>query len=235
MKTKSEVLFSQYCESVHYVCKEIPAGSQHGKTADYEVLAGNSRIVVEIKELTPDSEDKRQARELIERGWTSGGGRPGSRVQTAIKRAAPQLKKYRRLGIPLVLVLYDNIVVNGTRPHARNGLLESSFIDFAMYGLQTEFFKKISLAQGFVLEHSGSGRGGKRQTTETERTYMSAVCVLYENDPGPPFLYTYHNFFAEVRLPFHIFSGPEDQHFRKPGSPDKTPQEWEAVDRRTDT
>jgi len=220
---------------MHYVCKEIPAGSQHGKTADYEVLADDNRIIAEIKELTPDPEDKRQAQELITQGWTSGGGRPGSRVQTAIKRAAPQLKKYRRLGIPLVLVLYDNIVVNGIRPHARNGLLEPSFIDFAMYGLQTEVFKKVPLAQGFALEHSGSGRGGKRQTTETERTYMSAVCVLYENDPSPLFIYSYHNFFAEVPLPFHIFSGPEDRHFRKPGSPNRTPQEWEVVDRGIDT
>jgi hypothetical protein len=229
MKTKSENLFDDYCEAMGYNYRKIPAGSKYGKTSDRDVQAGQDRVIVEIKELTPNPDDKRQAAELAERGWTIGGGKPGRRVQNEIIRAAPQLKQYQTLHVPLVLVLYDNIVIAGERPHIPNKLLEPSFIDFAMYGLQTEVFARRTASDQYLLEHLGSGRGGKRQTTASERIYISAIAILYQHESQTPFLFTYHNYFAEVPLPFRVFSGPNDRHFVKPAHPDQTPQEWALV------
>lgn len=230
MKTKSEILFEDYCKNLHYVCNPIIAGSDRGKTPDYEVVA-NGRVIVEIKELTPNKDDERQAKELRQQRWTSGGGIPGKRIYDHIKAAASQLKRYRDSAIPCVLLLYDNIVVDGMRPHIPNSLLGSAFIDFAMYGLQTVFLSSEEESQ---LVRIPDGRGGRRQMTIDERTYISAVAVLYEESNAAPFIVSYHNFFAKESLPFDIFAGPRDRHFVKPSYPDQTPQEWvEAKDTRS--
>jgi hypothetical protein len=137
MKTKSEELFDYYCELMQYECDEIPAGSEYGQTSDRLVHAKGLTLIVEIKELTPNEDDKRQAEELARQGMTVSNERPGKRIQEKIRQAAPQLRKYRNQKVPLVLVLYDNIELDG---HIPNGFLEPHLVDFSMYGLQTEVF-----------------------------------------------------------------------------------------------
>lgn len=222
MKTKSEELFDYYCELMQYKCDEIQAGPEHGKTPDRLVHAEGVTLIVEIKELTPNEDDKRQAEELARQGMTVSNERPGKRIQEKIRKAAPQLRKYRNKKVPLVLVLYDNIVLDG---HIPNGFLEPHLVDFSMYGLQTAVF----IQELNELKHIGRGRGGRRQTTPTERTYLSAIAILYEIDRHSPFLYVYHNYFAEAKLPFEVFSGHKNRHFVKSVHPNYTPQQWTEV------
>ena len=165
----------------------------------------------------------------MSQGSTSGGGRPGSRVFSIIKRAAPQLKHFSYQHLPGVLVLFDNIVIDGMRPRAGCIHLQSSFIDFGMYGLQTVHLTTESPEPGSQLSY-GNGRGGRRQMTQDARDYISAVAVLYEHpETYEPFLYIYHNYFARIPFPFDICRGPYDRHFRKPDHPDNCPQKWEEV------
>jgi hypothetical protein len=222
-KTRSEELFERYCLHQGYGCQPIPTGAE--KSSDYSVRCGDQELIVEVKELCPNDDDRRRARELREQRWTSSGDRPGRRAHELIKRAASQLGRYRDARLPCVALLYDNIVVDGERAGIPNRFLEPAFIDFAMYGLQT-----VNIAingESGSMSYVGDGRGGKRQTTPSERTYLSAVAVLYEEEnEAETFLVVYHNYFASVQLPRNAFSGRRDLHFVKPGNPDLTPQMW---------
>ena len=225
-RTQSEEFFEQYCVGRDYRCEAIPTDRQ--KSADYLVRAGAYDLIVEVKELCASDDDRRQIRELKERQCTTGGGQPGRRAGELIKRAAKQLGRYRNRQIPLVVLLYDNIVVDGYRPGFTNGFLQPSFIDFGMYGLQT-----VNLVVDHrigEIRYGGDGRGGERQATATERTYLSAVAVLYQGELAKEmFVAVYHNYFATIPLSRKVFSGPADRHFVKPGHPDLTPQAWEEL------
>lgn len=230
MPTKSEILFDEYCRRRGYGSKPIEAGSQHGKTPDRLVITQFGKVVVEIKELSPNEEDVRQVRELREKSWTSGGGTPGARVCRHIKKAAPQLKRFAHCSMPCVVVFFDNIVIDGMRPRVRCIHLDPAFIDFGMHGLGTVILAQETHERGNHLVHVADGRGGRRQMTETDRVYISAVAVL-EEEPGSGelFLSTYHNYFASLHLPDTMFRGPLDRHYRKPAHPDCSPQTWEKV------
>jgi hypothetical protein len=225
MSTRSEALFDVYCERLAYDSQPIPSGSELGRTPDRIVITPVGKLVVEIKELTPNEEDLRQIRELAERHWTTGGGTPGARAASQIKAAAPQLKSLSHLGLPSSLVLFDNIVVDGRRPRAGCIHLEPSFIDFGMYGLQAVHLQ-LDPADGHVVS-STDGRGGRRQITQDIRRYVSAVAVLYE--APEPHVYVYHNCFANIPLSLAALRGPLDRHFEKPTHPDASPQQWREV------
>ncbi|MFC2060193.1 hypothetical protein ACFLTZ_03750 [Chloroflexota bacterium] len=228
MKTKSELLFEKYCASIKYSCNPIPAASKYGKTPDYWVCCGNDKIVAEIKELSPNDDDRRRARELKNQRLTSGVVQPGKRVYDAITDSAKQLKKFAHCRLPCVLVIYDNTMVDDVRPKAVSQLQEPSILDFGMYGLQIGILPvPNSDYYDTDIRATANGRGGERRMTETMRWYISAVSVLCEDqNGGEPYLLSYHNFFACIPLPQHLFRGPLDRHFIKPDHPDKCPQVW---------
>jgi hypothetical protein len=227
MITKSEQLFENYCQIHGYSATRIPADLESIRTPDYKVEAFGHSFIIEVKELQPNEEDKRRIRELIEKHFTVGGGTPGKRVFEKIKNAAGQLSKHKDSGLPCVLLLYDNIVVDGTRLHYQNYLLDPCFIDYGIYGLHSVILSKPNSYPAENPRYVGEGRGDKRQLTENQRLYISAVSVLYENQKsGEPFILTYHNFFAKVKLPFDIFSDPYDHHYIKPNHPNLAPQDW---------
>jgi hypothetical protein len=223
MQTRSEALFDEYCRLRKYSSVPIDSGSALGKTPDRLVTTPQSQVVVEIKELAANAEDIRQARELRIRGWSHGGGMPGARVFDHIKSAAPQLKRHAEPGLPCVLVLYENIVVDGIRVAGK--YLDPAFIDFGMYGLQTVI---LAANPGISDPHTiRSGRGGRRQLTPESRKYISAVQVLQEvRETSEPYILTYHNFYARWPLATTTFDGPNDRHFQKSRHPDASPQEW---------
>jgi hypothetical protein len=226
MKTKSECLFEKYCKSIRYQCNSI--ATSNSKTPDYCVRCGDDKIIAEIKELSPSPDDKRRARELRENRWTSGKEQHGKRINNEIKDSAKQLKVFASRNLPCALVLYDNTVVNGIRTRAVSQLLEPSLIDFGMYGLQMVILSKPSINKAGIDTHNiANVRGGERQMTVDSRVYISAVSVLCEDqNGGEPYLYSFHNWFAKIPLPLHLFRGPNDRHFVKPDHPDKCPQKW---------
>jgi len=227
MPTKSERLFDLYCKLRGYASEPIATGP--GQTPDRLIATPRGSVVAEIKELTANDDDLRQLRELQERRFTIGGGTPGARVFEKMRSAAPQLKAQAGRNIPYVLVLFDNIAGGGWRIGGK--YLDSSMIDFGMYGLQTVLLARESPHPEARLVSVGSGRGGRRQMSEDERVYISAVQVMSES-PGvdsEPFVITYHNCFAAIPLPRDIFRGQLDRHFAKPSHPAESPQLWDEV------
>lgn len=227
MPTKSEVLFDVYCAAIGYLSEPIAESDE--KTPDRDVHAGDVRLIVEVKELAPNGEDRRMIEELRTRRWTIGGDRPGRRASSLIKRASKQLGRYRDRALPCVLVAFDNRQVDGFRPSLVSPL-ESGFLDHAMYGLHA--VTRAVPREGWAEpEFVGETRGGRRQMTSDERTYISAVSVLHEHpDDGQPYLSTFHNYFAAVPLPRSVFASARDRHFVKPDHPDRCPSDW--VERR---
>ena len=218
--TTSEEIFEEYCRIQKYICTKIPEGSKRGKTPDWTITVKNQKIIVEVKELTPNPDDKQRAADMVNKGCSSGNESVGRRIQSKVSKATDQLGKYKNCGIPLVLVLYDNIIVNGQRPYIRNKHFDPVYIDSAMYGLQTVKLKKDT------LEHLSDERGGNKLRTLEEKKYISAISIIDKDENNKPFIASYHNYFATIPLPLTVFAGQKDKHFKKPANPNKNFQHW---------
>ncbi len=92
MKTLSERLFENFCESNSLLARPIEKG--RGRTADYEVDRLGRSVIFEIKEIRPPD------------GPSSDFQR--SRIREILKHASPQLKDASKSGKPGVLVIYNN-------------------------------------------------------------------------------------------------------------------------------
>ena len=93
MKTQSEKLFEDFCKRKDIGCKPISVRSS--RTPDYCISVNDTKIVVEVKEISHNKEDLANDKNL--RNAKSGetlvidGGRPGSRVQQKIAKSAKQI------------------------------------------------------------------------------------------------------------------------------------------------
>ena len=222
--TISEQRFLEYCERNKYAVRAIPRQPNVRKTADFRVTAGSSAFVVEIKELIASSEDRGFVSASQEVQATPRVGAVCERARSHIREAAAQLRPYRSEKVPLVVVLYDNIQIDGRRPVFPYADLQTSQIDAAMYGAARP--QQVCSASGGKRSSRAKEESGST-LTRAERCYVSAVGVLY--DIPSLFMVTYHNFYATVPLPLPIFSGERDIHLKKAGDPEQTPGAWERV------
>jgi len=140
----------------------------------------------------------------------------GRRVRRAIEDAAPQLKKFRDEHIPTVVFLYDNIVVNGIRPYPRSPYFNPQQIEWGMYGQHAVDYEVPVLGSPIYLSDR---RGGNRELTNEQRTYVSAVAVLAEGGESARY---YHNYFATVQLSRAVLDDERDRHFHNPSHPLET-------------
>jgi hypothetical protein len=220
LTTESEALFAAYCATRDYPCVRIDP-SQNTRRPDFEVTTGGHAVLVEVKEFTANGDDREAARSFRERGEVSGTF-DGMRIRRAIEDAAGQLRMARATPQPAVVVLYDNIVSEGTRPYLRNYVFNSTQVEWGMYGEHVAVFEVPP--QGRPIDR-GDKRGGNRQMTPDRRTYISAAVVLCEGQDGP-YVLVFHNFFATTKLPRSAFSGADDCHFRNPTDPLMGPVGW---------
>ena len=215
--TKSEDLFNKYCQNQSYQIRKIKEGTQ--KTPDFIVTTPQGRIIAEIKELCPNDED---IKIISARGGTIV-KRLGKRVGEKIKQA--RRKKFPDHQIPRVIVLYDNIIVDGVRPSYPNYFLSSTDISFGMYGELKATILYDKAARKILGTKNELGKNQHLRATQSQE--ISAVCVLSDIDEAnTPFLHTYHSVFTAHPLPRQIFSGPNDKHFRNPVSGNTFETSW---------
>jgi hypothetical protein len=223
--TTSETLFLSYCGLRGYEAKRIPAMAD--RHPDYDVLVGNARVIVEIKELQPNAQDMREAEAFQQRHHVAFTREPGRRVRTHIEDAERQLRRYEGQKILCVVVLYDNIVINGFRLHPDRWLLSSYDIDVGMYGLQAA---NLRLYPDGRTESLGDTRGGQRTLRHMHQASISAVAVLHDYAPDYGlFLMIYHNFYAQNPLPRSVFTNQKDRQLVKPDDPELSPGAWSVV------
>jgi hypothetical protein len=59
-KTMSEQFFEDYCARRGIVCQRVPECET--QTPDYELVFGDVRVIVEVKEITPNKEEQESDR-----------------------------------------------------------------------------------------------------------------------------------------------------------------------------
>lgn len=221
MDTISERLFAAICERHGYEVSELrPSDLKGVMTADFSVVTPECRLIVEVEELTPNSDDLRQIREMKLQGHTHGGGKVGARARRAIRHASLQLRSHRKEKVPMLIVLYNNIRTKDGCPSFPMTHLESYHVDAAMYG-----FLVVSVSLGVRRSQISDRSGGGRTLTHDEKTYVSAVAVISDWDDNTMFVY--HNSFAALPLPTTVFSDEHCVHFQKPSGIYESPMQWE--------
>jgi hypothetical protein len=233
-QTKSELLFLQYCALRGYDAIRIPTPVDGNRFPDYEVTIAQSRLIVDVKEIQANPSDKNVVGVIHERRVEVFGDEPGRRIRGHIEQAEKQFRRYEAERVPCLVVLYDNIVVNGFRPYPPGGFMVDMsnplypyHIDVGMYGLQSV---PLRLHQDGQSECVGDVRGGKRTLRAGHQDNISAVATLHDYDENYGlFLIVYHNFFAKNPLPKALFAHAKDKQLEKPGDPETSPGQWQPV------
>jgi hypothetical protein len=232
--TKSEILFLEYCNLRGYVANRLSAPTDGGRFPDYELVIGTNRIVAEIKEFRANPADRNMTGAIQEGRIQVFGDEIGRRVRTHIEDAERQLRRYESQQVPCLVVLYDDIVVNGSRPNPP-GLfpvdvmnpLYPGHVEVGMYGHQVA---QVRLHPDGRTESLGDTRGGKRTLRSGHQNNISAVATLHDYDSKSGlYLIVYHNFFAKNPLPKSVFTDSKDRQIEKPGHPDSCPGSLQRV------
>lgn len=179
--TSGESAFVEFCQEYGISCKRVPEESDR-KTPDFWLDCDGTKMLIEIKDVQSNGDEKTALEDLNEHGFAVWGtGKVGARVRRKIEKARSQLKGARGDGVSAILLLYDS------RDPVTASLSDYEIL-VAMYG-----YEAIQV-EG---EHEGRRRfGGSAQMTASTRTYISAVGVL-SSDLG---LRIYLNWFATVPL-----------------------------------
>jgi hypothetical protein len=227
--TKSELVFENYCRERGYLSERIEPELNAGQFPDYRVVTPVGPVIVEIKEFTPNKNDRRFVDELRKLGRADAKRSIGKRVRSAIKDAAPQLRRYEQDPFPEVLLLYDNIYDNSVLddywPWARNEYLQALDIASGMFGSPRMRFWLDPGKRS--VEATDYPHGGGRQLTNTERLYIGAVAILNEATEQTPIqIDFFHNWFSTKPVWPKYFQHPSDRHFIKTGHPDSTGWDW---------
>jgi hypothetical protein len=221
-ETHSERVLWNICKDCGYEIQTLPSREKINlRTADFRINHAGITMIAEVEEIRANQDDLRQIREMKEKHFTTGGGIIGARARHHIRDAADQLKAHASERVPLVVFLYNSIrksTGGGFWPMAN---LESYHIDAAMYG---NMVVHVALTPGAACRPDRNG--GKRTLTATEKTYISAVAVISDNDDRTVIFY--HNCFAAVPLPKDFFVGPHFFHLEKPKEPFDSPCQWQS-------
>ena len=222
--TTSEELFVAVCRRQAYTVSKLDTASgRNGRTPDFLVSTPVGDVVVEVKELRPNAEDRRYIQRMMDEHHASHGGTVGARARKAIRDGAAQLKRRCSTQLPMLVVLYDNVKTADGRVGMPMSFTELYHIDAAMYGYTVTH---VPLQPGAVATAPDKAGGG-RLMTETEKRYVSGVGVLSDWDNAT--LYVFHNFFASHPLRVDMFADHKCFHYVKAGHPWSAPGKWQKI------
>jgi hypothetical protein len=182
LPTVSEDIFEQLCANKGIECTRIQERAV--KSADYFVSSDKLSMVVEIKQLDPNDEDK----ELL-KVWGSpdspGSEAPSNRVQGLLEDGYPQIKRSSEGKWPTMIVVYNN-----SGPW---NWIDTWTVSKAMFGL---FGFVYGLTSDNSISVTGHGYFGQRKLTKDTFRNLSVVGVLKVNGTKQIALSCYHNPFA---------------------------------------
>lgn len=197
--TESERRFESFCGAVGWRCVPVATGSM--RTPDYDLFVGSTKIVTEVKEITPDlyesPDPEYQDEHVTVRVRTK---TIGDQIRDKINSAAPQVKN-RSAGIaPTLIVIYDLL-----DPALRGN---SEPLDFlaAMYGPPQAVLAVPRPHGEIYIKETKFGPG--RKTTPSSNTSVSALASLWIDHDGQLSLDVYHNIFAKVPLQVRLLAHP---------------------------
>jgi hypothetical protein len=213
-KTPSEMQFESFCESHGLRWERISPQSDEGlRTPDYYIYPMAEQVAVEVKQLEPNPEERKQIQIRQQGGVSVFGCTPGARVRSVIDTAGRQLRARAKEQIPAMIVLFN------TEPYLRHHT-ESYAVRVGMYGLDT-------IVLGVPSDPSKPSRlvdrrfGPKQKMTKSDNNSISAIAVFENND-----LCVYHNIHAEIPLRPQLLHGRASRQFTLERKRDGAFQQW---------
>lgn len=214
--TRSEELFETFCKQNSLEYQRIETAQV--RRPDYLLKLDYQELVVEVKQLDPNAQERRLLRNPNEE-WDDGlyHGIPGERIRSKIDSAIPQLKNLAGTSRPTMLLLYDNVKLWA-------GVLDSITMAVAMYGLETIMISSESAPEGGA-KILARWHGASKRTTRCANTTLSAVGILDNTDANIS-IDVFHNFFARVPLQKTSLQSDYVRHYILEESPDDTFAKW---------
>ena len=167
LPTISEDMFERLCANKGIEFSRILEGPV--KSADYFVSLNELSMVVEIKQLDPNDEDKK-----FSKIWFSpdspGSESPSKRIQGLLEDGYPQIKRSSKGKWPTMIVVYNN-----SGPW---NWIDSWTVSKAMFGL---FGFVYGLTSDNSISVTGHGYFGQRKLTKGTFRNLSVVGVLKKN------------------------------------------------------
>jgi hypothetical protein len=213
--TESESLFEDYCKQHGIKYERVVPGIT--KAPDYRIFVDGNKIVVEIKEITPNPLERQAIKQFDQYGTVRIKSKLGARIRGKITDAAGKFYEAVQNGVPSILVIYD-----GVRLHKHTSPVD---ILAGMYG---ELYFPVVGTQDSALQIGEIQSGHRKKMTPDHNTSMSAVAVLTKLNRGVLDLAVYHNCYARVPLDPLLISSFCRSQFRVNDQHNST--EWVRVD-----
>ena len=168
IKTKSELLFEQFCEENSIPYLRIDQLSY--RMPDYEVHFGEQLVVIEVKQIDRNKNEKKYQEQLPKLGHIGIREKSAQRVRHTIYDAHEQLKNRSQGKFPAILVIYDNTPFKSIEP---------TDIKNAMYGDETVGIYSSDDTEDLFIEIKNGGFGSGRKFTKDDNTTISGIATLY--------------------------------------------------------
>jgi hypothetical protein len=222
--TVSEQYFLDYCKARGYNAKRISPVQNAGRFPDYEATTPAGSVIVEIKELIPNDEDKAFTAKFEKEGKAQFENHfIGRRVRDAIRDAAAQLRSYKDTPLPEILLLYDNAA--SASYEGFNDYLDPMNVGAGMFGEPViRFWLDPKLKPDGAPDAT---HGGRRELTEKNRVYIGAVAVMKLDSAGEICINFFHNPFSTKSVSPRYFLHPNDRHYVKSKHPDSAEWGWD--------
>ena len=212
--TKSEHLFQEICESHRIIWNRLPE-LQNRKQPDYELTLQDQRVVVEVKQIEPNEDDRHFNKTLEQEGIATQTRNPdvvARRIRNQIDKSRPQIKSYLEQYplTPAVLVLFDN---------AKNSYIDPYAIQTALHGYEQVVFQVGPTASEPVVVDCGFAQRNNKALRQDKNRHLSALATLDEHwELKTPHrrslaLAVYHNPFADIPLKPSLWYADHIQHF----------------------
>ena len=163
--TKWEYLFYQYMVAARTACSRIPEGPS--KTPDFAVVLSKKIVPVELKEFSPNPDEKRNKQLIRNRGYGDGQKTEmGHRIAKASRSARKQLRSFLDLngGGPAILAIMDSHALG----HAGRAHLAALF--------EGPLTVDVSVADGSVVDVYR--KEDRRRLPHEHNRILSAIAVF---------------------------------------------------------
>ncbi|OFV97582.1 MAG: hypothetical protein A3H28_12715 [Acidobacteria bacterium RIFCSPLOWO2_02_FULL_61_28] len=220
--TESEQLFESFCAARQLSFQRIQECD--GKSPDYRLCLQDTEIIVEVKQIEPNAEEK-QLLNMPPEEWDAENvyhwGIPGDRIRKKIADALPQLKALSREKVPTLLVVYDVVKV---WPE----LADDYAVKVAMYGIESALISSAVAPEGGarILRR---WYGPRRRLTSQHNTTLSGIAVMASRDGAEIGMRVYHNYFAANVLPKTKLILPGILQFELEAEPEGRFPDWKPI------
>ncbi len=203
-KTACKV-FRDHCRERGISLQHIPESREpNERRPDFEIRIEDKRLVVEVKAIVQNKEDKHSAEKMKAGEPVVFSHTPGDGLLKKLQKANGQLRPSVNPGIPGIVCVFD---------YSSRRFLDSYNIHAGMFGLDAV---SISIPADYTQQPRALGRisGGRETLTKDHNTSISAIMVFRATGRDQYDVQLFHNHFAKCPLPENCASRLADQQYR---------------------